>query len=324
MNRRNFIQNIITASGAASLGALPLATFGLSNHGRRYAGLQSHNNSNTNSKDALKITILHTNDVHSHLDPMPKNDPRNAGRGGVINRAKLISKIRSEAENVLLFDAGDVFQGTPYFNFFKGKPEIELLSLMGYDAITIGNHDFDGGLELYAKQIREHATFPVLVANYDFTNTPMSGLSQPYKIFKINGLKIGVFGLGINPKGLIANVLVGETKYLEPFKVANETAKMLKNDKKCGFVVCLSHLGYEMRGDEPSDLKLAAQSSDIDLIIGGHTHTFLKEPTVVKNKANQSVLVNQVGFGGINLGRLDFTFDPVSKEVFYEGRNLDI
>lgn len=306
ITRRNFINKTLAASGALALGSWPLESW-----------------AETDSAD-IKLTILHTNDVHSHLEPFPKSDPRNGGKGGVVNRAKLLTKIRSEAENVLLFDAGDIFQGTPYFNLFGGKPEIELMSMMNYNAVTMGNHDFDGGLELYAKQIKEHANFDVLVANYDMTNTPMAGIVKPYKIFKVKGLKIGVFGLGINPKGLIPDKLTAETKYLDPYQKANETATFLRHEKKCSLVICLSHLGYQMRGDEPSDLLLAAQSQDIDLIIGGHTHTFLKEPTVVKNKNQQPILVNQVGFAGINLGRLDFTFDRISKKVFAEGSSLEI
>ena len=306
ISRRNFINKTLAASGALALGSWPLESWA------------------ETDVESLKISILHTNDVHSHLEPFPMSDPRNGGKGGVANRAKLLSKIRSETENILLFDAGDIFQGTPYFNLFNGKPEIELMTMMGYNAVTMGNHDFDGGLELYAKQIKEHANFDVLVANYDLSNTPMAGLSKSYKIFKIHGLKIGVFGLGINPKGLIPDKLTGETKYLDPFEKANETAAFLKNEKKCSLVICLSHLGYQMRGGEPSDLLLAAQSQDIDLIIGGHTHTFLKEPTIVKNKNQKPILINQVGFAGINLGKLDFTFDRVSKQVFAQGSSLEV
>jgi 5'-nucleotidase len=272
---------------------------------------------------SLKITILHTNDQHSRLEPFPKTD-RLAGRGGVVNRARILTKIRSEESNVLLFDAGDIFQGTPYFNFYKGRPEIELMTQMGYDAVTMGNHDFDGGLDLYVKQIKDYAKFPVLVANYDFTNTAMQGLGQPYKIFNVHGVKIGVFGLGINPQGLIPEKLFGGINYLDPVKVANETAAFLRNEKKCSLVICLSHLGYKMTGDEISDLLMAPQTKDIDLIIGGHTHTFLDTPTVLKNQAGKQILINQAGWGGASLGRLDFTFDRVSKQVYYASQAVSI
>lgn len=306
LSRRHFIQNILTASGAVALGSWPFETWA------------------ETTDPQLKLTVLHTNDVHSHLEPFPKSDPRNGGKGGVVNRAKLLSKIRSENPNVLLFDAGDIFQGTPYFNLFNGKPEIELMSLMGYDAGTMGNHDFDGGLELFAKQVKENANFPILNVNYDLSNTPMNGLMKPYKIFKIKGLRVGVFGLGINLKGLVPPKLVGETVYLNPIVKGNETANFLRNEKKCSLVICLSHLGYKMEGSMPSDLILAEQSENIDLIIGGHTHTFLKEPTIIKNKNQRPVLVNQVGFGGINLGRIDFTFDRISKQAFAEGQALEV
>lgn len=272
---------------------------------------------------SIKLTILHTNDTHSHLDPFPAGD-RNAGKGGVVNRARLLSQIRQQEENVLLFDAGDIFQGTPYFNLFHGEPEVQSLSMLGYDAITMGNHDFDGGIELFARQIRNHATFPVLVANYDFTNTPLKDLVNPYKVFKVKGLRIGVFGLGIQPKGLIPPKLFGDTVYLDPLKKANEIAAFLRNEEKCSLVVCLSHLGFKGDASEVVDPILAAQSRHIDFIIGGHTHTFLPEPKTYKNLDGQPVIVNQVGFGGINLGRLDFTFDRVSKQVFSSGSNLVI
>jgi 5'-nucleotidase len=305
MQRRLFLKNIVGASGAVALGAWPFETW-----------------AETSAKN-LKITILHTNDQHSRLEPFPKND-RLAGRGGVVNRARILSKIRTEEPNILLFDAGDIFQGTPYFNFYKGRPEIELMSEMGYDAVTMGNHDFDGGLDLYVKQIKEFAKFPVLVANYDFTNTAMQGLAQPYKIFKVQGVKIGVFGLGINPQGLIPEKLFGGAKYLDPIKTANETAAFLRNEKKCSLVVCLSHLGYKMSDGEVSDLVMAPQTKDIDLIIGGHTHTFLNEPTALKNQAGKQVLINQAGWGGASIGRLDFTFDRVSKQVYYESQALPV
>ncbi|MDF7817998.1 metallophosphatase [Runella sp. MFBS21] len=305
MERRLFLKNILSVSGVVALGQWPFETWA------------------ETAASTIKITILHTNDQHSRLEPFPKTD-RLAGRGGVVNRARLLSKIRSEEANVLLFDAGDIFQGTPYFNFYKGRPEIELMSQMGYDAVTMGNHDFDGGLDLYVKQIKEYATFPVLVANYDFSGTVMQGLAQPYKIFTVKGVKIGVFGLGINPDGLIPEKLFGGTKYLDPIKTANETAAFLKNEKKCSLVVCLSHLGYKMSGGEVSDLVMAPQTKNIDLIIGGHTHTFLNEPTSLTNLAGKPVLVNQAGWGGASLGRLDFTFDRVSKQVFYSSQAISV
>ncbi len=256
-----------------------------------------------------KLTILHTNDVHSRLDPFPMDGGRNQGLGGVAARSSLIQKIRSEEDQVLLLDAGDIFQGTPYFNIYKGEPEMRAMAAMGYEAVTIGNHDFDGGLENLATQL-QLVKFPVLICNYDFTNTPMEGKSQPYNIIRKGGLKIGITGVGIEMKGLVPDNLSGNTKYLDPVENVNRVAADLKKNKGCDMVICLSHLGYKYKAGEQqiSDVVMAAETENIDLIIGGHTHTFLDEPTLLKNKSGSDVLVNQVGWAGIVLGRLDFEF----------------
>jgi 5'-nucleotidase len=305
-SRRDFLKKTLGLTGTLALGTWPLESLAETAAG------------------AVRLTILHTNDVHSHLDPFPASDPRNAGKGGIVNRAKLISQIREAEKNVLLFDAGDAFQGTPYFNFFGGEPEIQAMSLLGYDAMTMGNHDFDGGAELFARQVKAHASFPVLVANYDVSQSPLSDTVKPYQVFRKEGVKIGVFGLGIAAEGLIPLNLFAGTRYLDPVQKANELASFLRNEEQCSLVVCLSHLGYRMDGNQISDLKLAPQTRGIDLIIGGHTHTFLKEPTTVLNLDGKPMLINQVGFGGINLGRLDFTFDRVTKQVFAQSRTTAV
>ena len=253
------------------------------------------------------LTILHTNDVHSRLDPFPMDGSRNAGRGGVARRATLIEQIRKQTPNVLLFDAGDIFQGTPYFNLYNGEPEILAMNQLGYDAGTIGNHDFDGGIDNMVTQFGK-ARFPFVIANYDFSNTVMDGKTSPYKIFVKDGVKIGVFGLGIRPEGLIPKSAYRETKYLDPIEIASDVAATLRNDKKCDYVICLSHLGYKYNGPTVSDTVLAAQTRNIDGIIGGHTHTFLDAPVTVNNRDGQPMWINQVGFAGINLGRIDLTF----------------
>jgi len=272
---------------------------------------------------AQRLVILHTNDVHSRLEPFPMDGGRNQGLGGVAARAKLIGDIRSQEEHVLLLDAGDIFQGTPYFNLYKGEPEIKAMAKMGYDACTMGNHDFDGGLENFATQLK-HANFPVLLCNYDFTNTAMEGQSAQYKIFRKGKLKIGVTGVGIEMKGLVPDNLFGNTVYLDPIKKLNETAYLLKKEKGCDMVICLSHLGYQYREDinKLSDLILAKETENVDLIIGGHTHTFLNEPVLVKNKINADVLVNQVGWAGIQLGRLDFEFSSFRKKSLANANTL--
>ena len=292
-NRREFLKS--TAAGAA------LLAFGI-NPDSLYA-----------QDDLLRLVILHTNDVHSRIDPFPMDGSRNQGRGGVAARAALINSIRQENENVLLFDAGDIFQGTPYFNFYGGELEIKMMSMMGYDAAIMGNHDFDNGIEGFHKQL-PHANFPILNGNYDFSDTLLNGETKPYKIFKKDGLRIGVFGLGIELTGLVNKAQYGNTIYLDPLTKALELEKLLKVDKKCDIVICLSHLGYRYSDKKVSDIVLAKSTNYIDLIIGGHTHTFLDKPDAVRNLKGKETLINQVGFAGINLGRIDFLFKRSNSE----------
>ncbi len=261
--------------------------------------------------DLQHLTILHTNDVHSRIEPFPMDGSRNQGLGGVARRAALISKIRKEQKNVLLLDAGDIFQGTPYFNLFGGELEMKLMSDMGYDAATMGNHDFDNGLEGFHKQL-PHASFPILVSNYDFSNTILHKSTKPYHIFRKGDLKIGVFGLGIELQGLVERKSYGETIYQDPIKRANEIASQLKNDHSCDLVICLSHLGYKYSTGKVSDQILASQTRYIDLIIGGHTHTFMDQPEDVKNLDGNITTINQVGWAGMNLGRIDYYFEKGS------------
>jgi 5'-nucleotidase len=256
---------------------------------------------------AKKLTILHTNDVHSRLQPFPMDGSRNQGLGGVAARAELIQKVRNETGAVLLLDAGDIFQGTPFFNLYKGEPEIKAMAAMQYDAVTMGNHDFDAGLENFATQLK-YSNFPVLMCNYDFGNTPMEFKYQPYKIFKKGKLKIGVTAVGIELTGLVPDSLFGNTKYLNPIEKLNETAAKLKKEESCDMIICLSHLGYKYSDNKVSDIALAKETENIDLIIGGHTHTFMEAPEVYKNKNGNDVLINQVGWAGIQVGRLDFDF----------------
>lgn len=256
-----------------------------------------------------KLTILHTNDVHSRLEPFAMDGSRNAGLGGVVARAEIINSVRRQEAHVLLLDAGDIFQGTPYFNFYKGEPEIKAMSKMKYDAATMGNHDFDAGLENFARQLL-HANFPILLCNYDFKNTPMEHWYAPYRVFKKGRLKIGVTGVGIALKGLVPDALYGNTRYLDPVENVNVTAAYLKKEKDCDMVICLSHLGYRYREpNKMSDEILAKETEYVDLIIGGHTHTFMDKPAVYKNRSGSDVIVNQVGWAGIVLGRLDFVFE---------------
>ncbi|HOA36963.1 MAG TPA: metallophosphoesterase [Flavihumibacter sp.] len=255
-----------------------------------------------------RLTILHTNDVHSRLEPFPMDGSRNQGLAGVAARAKAIEAIRAEGGHVVLLDAGDIFQGTPFFNFYKGEPEMKAMTMLGYDACTMGNHDFDTGMDNFATQL-QHANFPVLLCNYDFTGTPLEHKTIPYTILKKGKLKIGITGVGIEMKGLVPENLYGATQYLDPIVAANRVADDLKKKQGCDMVICLSHLGFKYK--EPakvSDEVFAAESANIDLIIGGHTHTFFVKPLAYRNKLGRDVIVNQVGWAGIILGRLDYVF----------------
>jgi len=293
MERRHFIQQTAAAGTLIGLGGLGLQSF---------------------SSNSKQITILHTNDVHSHIDPFGPEDGRNANLGGVARRYSLIESIRKANPNTLLLDAGDIFQGTPYFNYYGGELEFKLMSMLKYDAATIGNHDFDNGIDgLYAQL--PHAKFEFISSNYDFSNTVMDTHVKPYKTFLVDGIKIGVFGLRIELVGLVNKTMYKETVYLDPIETAQDMTRILKVNEKCDLVICLSHIGYEYNSEKVSDLKLARATKDIDLIIGGHTHTFLPKPTIEKNSESKDVLVNQVGCYGINLGRIDFYFDTDKSKV---------
>lgn len=295
MNRKEFLKTV--GGGTLALSLAPNLVF---------ASQKSILDKNT----AYKLTVLHTNDQHSRIEPFDSSYSRNPNQGGFARRATLIQQIRSQEKNVLLLDAGDIFQGTPYFNFYGGELEFKLMSMMGYDAATMGNHDFDNGLEGFLKAL-PNAKFPFITSNYDFSNTILDGKTEKYKIFKKDGIKVGLFGVGIELDGLVGKKQYQETKYLNPVEIAQHYADFLRKEKGCDLVICLSHIGFDYRddADKISDKKLAAQTDNIDLILGGHTHTFLPEPQSFTNKSGKNVLVNQVGWAGLLLGRIDFYFD---------------
>ena len=292
MKRRSFIQKATSATLLSSVGAFPLSAFA--------------------KEDLIKLTILHTNDVHSRIEPFPMDGSRNQGLGGAARRASLIKKIRAEEEPILLLDAGDIFQGTPYFNFFLGELEMKLMTAMKYDAATIGNHDFDAGIEGLYKQL-PFAQFPLLSCNYDCTDTLLAEKVLPYKIFKKGPIKIGVLGIGIELDGLVPAKQCKGIRYLDPIENANRYATLLKEEEKCDLVICLSHLGYRYRENKVSDVVLAKESKNIDIIIGGHTHTFMKKAVSHRNAIDQEVIINQVGWAGMLLGRLDIYFERNKK-----------
>ena len=287
-NRRQFLKRLGGLSIAAAFVGTPLQLLA------------------KKSNDIIKVSILSTNDVHSRIEPFPKNDKRNAGKAGFARRAAIIKKIRKQEEHVLLLDAGDIFQGTPYFNLYGGELELKLMSEMGYDAATMGNHDFDNGLEGFKKQL-PHANFPFLTANYDFSDTILKDKTLKYKIFQKGPIKVGVFGLGVELNGLVSKNNYKETRYLDPIEIGNKMADKLR-EEGCHLIIALSHLGFSYKNDKVSDVVLAAKSKNIDIIIGGHTHTFLDEPKEVINQKGDKVLVSQSGWGGILLGKTDFYF----------------
>lgn len=302
MKRRDFIQKTAASSALLGLSGISLSSF--------------------STIETKKITILHTNDTHSHIDPFPADHPKNANMGGAARRAAIIESIRKEEKNVLLFDAGDIFQGTPYFNYYGGELEFKLMSMMQYDLATMGNHDFDNGIDGFYAQL-PNAKFDFVSANYDFKNTILNDIVKPYKIIIKDGIKIGIFGLGVQLDGLVDKKLYKETVYNNPIEVAQDMTQILKEEKKCDLVICLSHLGFQYKDEleKPSDIKLARNTKNIDLIIGGHTHTFLDKPVVEKNSEGKEVLINQVGCFGINLGRIDFY---LSNDVAYNKQNKNI
>ena len=295
MNRKEFLKTV--GGGTLALSLAPNLVF-------------ASQKSILDKNSAYKLTVLHTNDQHSRIEPFDSSYSRNPNQGGFARRATLIQQIRSQEKNVLLLDAGDIFQGTPYYNFYGGELEFKLMSMMGYDAATMGNHDFDNGLEGFLKAL-PNAKFPFITSNYDFSNTILDGKTEKYKIFKKDGIKVGLFGVGIELVGLVGKKQYQETKYLNPVEIAQHYADFLRKEKGCDLVICLSHIGFDYRddADKISDKKLAAQTDNIDLILGGHTHTFLPEPQSFTNKSGKNVLVNQVGWAGLLLGRIDFYFD---------------
>jgi len=301
MKRRDFIKNTAASSALLTLTGLSLSSF--------------------KNETVKHITILHTNDVHSYIDPFPPNHPKNPNMGGVARRAALIDTIRKENPNVLLLDAGDIFQGTPYFNYYGGELEFKLMNMMGYEIVTLGNHDFDNGIDGLLAQM-PNAKFE-FVSNYGFQNTVLDGHVKPYKIKNIDGIKIGVFGLGVELQGLVDQKNCKETVYHDPIESTTDMARILKHEQKCDLVICLSHIGYEYK-ENPNkvcDLLLAKKTKDIDLIIGGHTHTFLNKPVIEKNLDGKDVLINQVGCYGLNLGRIDFYLTS-DRQISTKGRSI--
>ena len=298
INRRRFITT--SAAFGATLFALPRDLVG--------------------SLADTTITILHTNDTHSQIDPLPAND-RNAGKGGVARRATLVKKIRAENPNTLLIDAGDVLQGTPYFNFYRGEVEYKAMSAIGYDVGTLGNHEFDNGVEALAAALK-FANFDLVSTNYDVKGTALEDRVKPYVVKTVGGVTVGLFGLGISPVALITPADFKGITYNDPVVAAREVVKTLREKERCALVVCMSHLGYYVNG-ERGDSFVASQVDGIDFIAGGHTHTFMEKPVMQKQPCGAETMIFQVGKSGINVGRVDFTF-RTGKLIAASARLLDV
>ena len=287
-NRRTFLKQTALGSGAMALGLFPKELFA--------------------SGEMVKLTVMHTNDMHCHIDPFPQDHAEYPGKGGMGRIATLVNLCRKENPNVLLLDAGDMFQGTPYFNYFKGELMMKVMSKMEYDAGTIGNHEFDNGLGDILSALKQ-ASFPVISSNYDFSDTILADSVKPFQILRKGELKIGIYALGIELEGLVGTLNYGNTRYLNPLETALKMERMLKKDHSCDLVICLSHLGYSYENNKISDLSLAPQTRFTDLFVGGHTHTFLDKPSVLKNAEGKLVLVNQAGWAALETGKIEFVFD---------------
>ncbi len=270
------------------------------------------------------ITILHTNDTHSQIDPLPENDKQYPGKGGVARRATLVKRIRKENPNTLLIDGGDVFQGTPYFNFYRGEVEYKAMSLIGYDVVTLGNHDFDNGVNALAAAMK-FANFEFVSANYDVHGTAIENRVKPYVVRTLSGVRIGLFGLGISPTNLITPENFKGVKYLDPVSSASGVVKLLREKEHCQLVVGMTHLGYypNAKGGEIGDTQVAAQVDGIDFIAGGHTHTFMDQPVIAKQPSGRNTIIFQVGRSGIYVGRVDLKMRK-GKVVASAGRLLDL
>ncbi len=274
-------------------------------------------------RGAVSLVVLHTNDTHSRMDPFPEDGGPFAGLGGAARRATVIRHIREANDNVLLLDSGDIFQGTPYFNFFGGELEFRVMTAMGYDAATLGNHDFDNGVEGLVAMLPQ-ADFDIVSANYDVSGSALEGRVKPYVVREFGGVKVGILGLGIAFQGLVLARLHEGVEYRDPVVAARTTAQELRA-AGCALVICLSHLGYRYRDpNRPSDRSLAVAVPEIDLILGGHTHTFLDQAEVFDQGQNGLTLVNQTGWGGMRLGRIDIAFDDRGQPSGRESTSYDI
>lgn len=255
------------------------------------------------SQQNNKLVILHTNDTHSQLEPTAPDAVRNPDMGGYARRLGVINQVREQEPNVLLVDAGDFSQGTPYYNFFKGRVEVQGINRMAYDAVTLGNHEFDNGMDTLAA-ILKLADFPIVSSNYDVRESVIADYVKPYIVVEKGGIRIGIFGLGVELQGLVMEEQYKGIKYLDPVKTVRKYETILKKHEKCDVILCLSHLGSDSTTTKVSDFQVAKQSEYVDVFIGGHSHTLL-ENVKTNNAKGKPVVIAQMGKSGLFLGRVD-------------------
>ena len=318
ITRRKFLQATIAGGAALALPQSRASLFSSSAWRAISAPLLE-----VSAGDTL-ITILHTNDTHSQIDPLPDYDKQYGGKGGVARRATLVKRVRKENPNTLMIDAGDVFQGTPYFNFYKGEVEYKSMSLIGYDVGTLGNHDFDNGVDALVAAMK-FANFEFVSSNYDVRGTPLEQRVKRYTVRTLSGVRVGLFGMGVSPDNLITPGNFKGVKYMDPVASARDVVGVLRQKEKCQLVVGMSHLGYypNPKGGEIGDTQVASQVDGIDFIASGHTHTFMQKPVITKNPSGANTIIFQVGKSGIYVGRIDFKMRG-GRVVAAAGRLLDL
>ncbi len=301
LNRREFIKNGFVAMGTLAL--MPSWAF--------------------KSNDLTRLVILHTNDLHCRLEPFSENHPKYPGKGGMNRISAFVKETRKKEPQLLMLDSGDFSQGTPYYNFFGNELIVKMMNEIGFNASTVGNHEFDLGLESLSSAL-SLANFPLISSNYDFSATPLHSKVKKNLVLERNGLRIGIYGLGIELQGLVDESLYAGTRYLDPLHTALEQENFLREQEKCDFIICLSHLGYQYQQEKICDRDIARQSSFTDLILGGHTHTFLESPVELMNKKGEPVVINQVGWASLMLGQLVFFFEKRKKKIFETAPNKPV
>jgi len=272
----------------------------------------------------LTVSVLHTNDTHSRILPFPKNSGKYSGKGGIPRRAALVRGLKKENPDTILVDAGDVFQGTPYFNFFKGKLDYRLMSHVGYDVGTLGNHDFDAKVDGLLAAL-PYTRFPLINSNFLYFDSPLENFIKQYHLITTaSGAKLGIFGLGVAFTGLVSDKFHPGVRYGDPIKVAKKMVSRLRNQKKVDLLICLSHLGFGDNGIEPGDKSLAEVVPGIDIIVGGHSHLFMEQPAKIVHKpSGWTTIINQVGWAGIKLGQVDFKLQK-RKIISVKGKNQSV